>query len=144
MTKRPLGRRETLQLMASTPVGRVVVTEGALPAVHLVAFALDGECVVFRAPSDSSLAKAAHEAVVAFQADHIDPATRTGWTGTVTGHASRVADPSAVARLTHLFPDVGGADEDQAWFRVTSEFVTGRLVHRSVDVRTPAEPDVPM
>jgi uncharacterized protein len=142
-TKRPLDRQETLDLMANAQVGRVVVSEGALPAVHLVAFALDRECVVFRTPFDSPLAKAALDAVVAFQADHIDLATRAGWTGTVTGHASRVHDPAALARLEQLHLDVDGNEEAQAWFRITSEFVTGHLVQRAASPRSPSGPDAP-
>ncbi|MYS79175.1 pyridoxamine 5'-phosphate oxidase family protein [Embleya scabrispora] len=137
VTKRPLDRRETLEFMAGAQVGRVVVSEGALPAVHLVAFAFDGESVVFRAPADSALAKAALNAVVAFQADHIDPTTRTGWTGTITGHASRVHAPAAVARLEHLLSE---ADDgaNQAWFSITSEFVTGRLVQHATGTLSPS------
>ncbi|MET7299195.1 pyridoxamine 5'-phosphate oxidase family protein [Embleya sp. NPDC005575] len=141
VTKRALGRRETLELMASARVGRVVVSEGALPAVHVVAFALDRECVVFRAPLGSPLAKAALDAVVAFQADHIDPAARTGWTGTVTGHASRVHDPSAVAHLDRLLPEVDGDEGEQAWIRVSSEFVTGLLSQRRTIGTPSAVPD---
>ncbi|MYS86054.1 pyridoxamine 5'-phosphate oxidase family protein [Embleya scabrispora] len=141
VTKRALGRRETLDLMASARVGRVVVSEGALPAVHVVAFALDRECVVFRAPIDSPLARAALDAVVAFQADRIDPAARTGWTGTITGHASRVRDPSAVVRLDRLLPEVDGDDGEQAWIRVSSEFVTGLLSQRRTTAGPSPEPD---
>ncbi|WP_439681246.1 pyridoxamine 5'-phosphate oxidase family protein [Embleya sp. MST-111070] len=139
VTTRPLDRRETLALMAGAQVGRVVVSEGALPAVHLVTFAFDGESVIFRAPADSALAKAASNAVVAFQADHIDPTTRTGWTGTITGHASRVHAPVATAGPAHplaVSDDEEGAN--QAWFSITSEFVTGRLVERTTALCSPA------
>ncbi|MEU0938547.1 pyridoxamine 5'-phosphate oxidase family protein [Embleya sp. NPDC005971] len=137
VTKHLLDRRETLELMAGAQVGRVVVSEDALPAVHLVAFAFDGESVVFRAPADSTLAKAALNAVVAFQADHIDPTTHTGWTGTITGHASRVHAPASVARLEHLLSEAG-AEENQAWFSITSEFVTGRLMQQTTGARSPS------
>ncbi|WP_268812578.1 pyridoxamine 5'-phosphate oxidase family protein [Embleya scabrispora] len=90
--------------MASEPMGRVIVSEGALPAVHVVPFALDRECVVFRTPPDSPLAKAALDTVVAFQTDRIDPTAHTGWTGTITGHASRIDDPTTLTRLNHLLP----------------------------------------
>ncbi|MFI6585472.1 pyridoxamine 5'-phosphate oxidase family protein [Embleya sp. NPDC050493] len=148
VTKRPLDRRETLELMAGAQVGRVVVSEGALPAVYLVTFALDRECVVFRASADSALAKAALETVVAFQADQVDHVDRsartgwTGWTGTVTGHASRVRDPAAVAHLDQLLPEADGDGAGHVWFRVTSELVTGHLVQRAGD-RSGLEPDAP-
>ncbi|MGW1992177.1 pyridoxamine 5'-phosphate oxidase family protein [Embleya sp. NPDC001921] len=140
-TRRPLGRREALELMASAPLGRVVVSEGALPAVYLVPFALDRDHVVFRAPLDSRLAKAARDAVVAFQADRVDPSARTGWTATVTGQASLVRDPAAVARLDGLVPTSGAREEGQAWFRVTTELVTGHLIPEPPGPRTHAEAD---
>ncbi|GCE02516.1 pyridoxamine 5'-phosphate oxidase family protein [Embleya hyalina] len=138
VTTRSLDRRETLELMAGAQVGRVVVSEGALPAVHLVVFVFDGESVVFRTPADSTLAKAAVDAVVAFQADHIDPTTLAGWTGTITGHASRIHAPAA-PRPTHLAAEADHG-QDQAWFSITSEFVTGRLVRRAAGSRPPTAP----
>ncbi|WP_439680849.1 pyridoxamine 5'-phosphate oxidase family protein [Embleya sp. MST-111070] len=140
VTHRPLDRRETLELMAGARVGRVVVSEGALPAVHLVTFAFDGDSVVFRAPADSTLAKAVVDTVVAFQADHIDPTTLTGWTGTITGHASRVRGPAAVApvaRPEHPLSDAE-AGENRAWFSITSEFVTGLLVRHTTGAGSPS------
>ncbi|OPC78469.1 hypothetical protein B4N89_37235 [Embleya scabrispora] len=137
VTTRPLARRETLELMAGARVGRVVVSEGALPAVHLVTFAFDGESVVFRAPADSTLAKAAGDAVVAFQADHIDPTTLTGWTGTITGHASRVRAPAAVVRPEHPLSEAGHG-QNQAWFSITSELVTGLLVRHTTGSGAPS------
>ncbi|WP_439681250.1 pyridoxamine 5'-phosphate oxidase family protein [Embleya sp. MST-111070] len=126
-TKRPLDREEAWTLMAGVRMGRVVVSEDALPAVHLVAFALDRDCVVFRTRADSPLAKAALDAVVAFQADDVGRPEHAGWTTTVIGHASRVHDHADLARLDRLLPesDDGGK---RVWFRVTSEFVTGHLL----------------
>ncbi|MFE5330360.1 pyridoxamine 5'-phosphate oxidase family protein [Embleya sp. NPDC056575] len=140
VTNRPLDRRETLELMAGARVGRVVVSEGALPAVHLVTFAFDGESVVFRAPAGSTLAKAVVDAVVAFQADHIDPTTLTGWTGTITGHASRVRGPAAVAPVARPEHPLSDAEpgENQAWFSITSEFVTGLLVRHTTGSGAPS------
>ncbi|WP_406291996.1 pyridoxamine 5'-phosphate oxidase family protein [Embleya sp. NBC_00896] len=130
MTHTPVDRREALALMAQVPVGRVVVTEGALPAVHPVLFALDGDRVVFRAYTGSVLARAAHDSVVAFQADCIDVTERTGWTTTITGRSTRVADPVEVERLDRLLP-LGPNEDEYSWFCITSEFVTGRRTRRS-------------
>ncbi|MFE5329293.1 pyridoxamine 5'-phosphate oxidase family protein [Embleya sp. NPDC056575] len=138
-TNHRLGRRETLRLMASEPMGRVIVSEGALPAVHVVRFALDRECVVFRTPPDSTLAKAALDTVVAFQTDHIDPTAHTGWTGTITGHASRIDDPTTLTRLNHLLP--APHDPHQTWFRITSELVTGHTLHLHRSPTPPTHPE---
>jgi len=46
LTLKQLGRDECLRLMASVPVGRIIYTRQALPAVELVNFAVDnGELI---------------------------------------------------------------------------------------------------
>jgi len=85
-----LSRSECLRLLATTPVGRVALSIGALPVVLPVNFALDGESVVFRTGPGSKLEAATRQAVVAFQADHVDLADETGWSVLLTG----VARPS--------------------------------------------------
>jgi hypothetical protein len=97
-TAGPLRPEEFLALMSRTSLGRLVVTEGGLPAVHLVGFALDGRDVVFPVPRDSSLVRSLDGAVVALQADHIDRRTRTGWSVLLTGWARRETDPASAAR----------------------------------------------
>jgi nitroimidazol reductase NimA-like FMN-containing flavoprotein (pyridoxamine 5'-phosphate oxidase superfamily) len=87
----PLGRDDCLRLIASTVIGRLAYTQGALPAVRPVTFTLrDGE-VLIPADADSPLLEAVRGSVVAFEADEYDPRTRTGWTVTVLG-PSRVLD----------------------------------------------------
>ncbi|MFC4907067.1 pyridoxamine 5'-phosphate oxidase family protein [Actinomadura gamaensis] len=69
-----LGRAECLALMGSVPVGRVVFTEQALPAVWPAAFALDGQSVVFRTTVGTRLDAALRGgAVVAFETDAFEP-----------------------------------------------------------------------
>ncbi|WP_331773390.1 pyridoxamine 5'-phosphate oxidase family protein (plasmid) [Embleya sp. NBC_00888] len=132
-TRRPLGRREALDLMTGVPVGRVVVTEDALPAVYPVLFAVDGDCVVFRTLFDSALAHAALDTIVAFQADRIDAAARTGWTATVTGTSSPVDNQAEIERLDRLLPTEPGDEAKYTWIQVTSELVNGLLVQRPGD-----------
>ena len=58
--------------MASVPVGRVIYTRRALPAVELVNFAFDAGDIVLRTDPGGKLAVAARGAVVAFEADWLD------------------------------------------------------------------------
>ena len=58
--------------MASVPVGRIIYTRRALPAVELVNFALDHGDIVIRTDRGGKLAAAARGAVVAFEADCLD------------------------------------------------------------------------
>ena len=101
-----LSRDECLRLMASVPVGRIVYTRRALPAVELVNFALDEGDIVIRTDSGGKLAAATRGAVVAFEADQLDPAGQSGWSVTAVGPSSAVTDPGELARL---FGDVGAS-----------------------------------
>ena len=67
-----LSRDECLTLMASVPVGRIIYTRRALPAVELVNFALDEGDIVIRTDRSGKLAAATRGAVVAFEADQLD------------------------------------------------------------------------
>ncbi|MCG5218929.1 pyridoxamine 5'-phosphate oxidase family protein [Streptosporangium sp. KLBMP 9127] len=97
-----LSQQECIRLLASARIGRIVFTERALPAVQPVGFALDGDTIVVRAAARSTLAGAAHDAIVAFEADDFNPETRTGWSVTTVGHARAVHDPAEIERLARL------------------------------------------
>jgi uncharacterized protein len=94
-----LTRAECFRLMASVPVGRVIYTRQALPAVDLVSFALDGGDIIVSTDRDGKLAAATRGAVVAFEADSVDTDRRTGWSVTAVGHAQEVTDPDEIDRL---------------------------------------------
>jgi RimJ/RimL family protein N-acetyltransferase len=65
-----LSRGESMELLRSVPVGRIVFTDRALPAITPVNFAvLDNDDVVIRTGVGSRLAAATNEAIVAFEAD---------------------------------------------------------------------------
>ena len=94
-----LSRDECLTLMESVPVGRIVYTRRALPAVELVNFVLDEGDIVIRTDGSGKLAAATRGAVVAFEADELDPASQSGWSVTAVGPSSAVTDPGELARL---------------------------------------------
>jgi uncharacterized protein len=94
-----LSRDECLTLMASVPVGRIIYSRRALPAVELVNFALDEGDIVIRTARGGKLAAAAHGTVVAFEADSLDPSHQAGWSVTAIGPSREVTDPGEVARL---------------------------------------------
>jgi len=99
---RTLSREQCLALVASVPVGRVVYTDQALPAVMPMNFVLDGDGIVIHTASDSALAAAVRNAVVAFQADDFDSGATTGWSITITGQARLVDDAEETTRLARL------------------------------------------
>ncbi|WP_084965757.1 pyridoxamine 5'-phosphate oxidase family protein [Thermoactinospora rubra] len=67
---RVLSRRECLELLASAPIGRIVFTDRALPAVQPVNFRLDGERVVIRTTTGSKLAALPLEPWAPGERDH--------------------------------------------------------------------------
>ncbi|GLZ30249.1 hypothetical protein Lesp02_24390 [Lentzea sp. NBRC 105346] len=104
----PLTREECLGLLRSARVGRIVFTQHALPAVRPVVFRVDGGVLVVRLPEDVP-SFAAHDTIVAFEADDVTQDLATGWTVTVVGHA-----------VEHPEPDHPGR-----WLMIPVEMVSG-------------------
>ena len=122
-----LSRRMCLDLLGQAAVGRLAVSVRALPAVFLVPFALVEGGVIFPAVRGGELDLAVREAVVAFEADHIDPAT--GWSVVVTGIAAEVDDVEAIP-LPGATRVAGWALYDRCLFRIPTAIVTGRRILR--------------
>ncbi|MFD4951384.1 pyridoxamine 5'-phosphate oxidase family protein [Streptomyces sp. NPDC058451] len=124
---RELGRQECLRLLAKVPVGRIVHTRHALPAVLPVNFALDGDGAVLLCTSATSeLVRAIDGAVVAFEADEVDAVAHSGWSDVVTGPASVDADPAEHRRLHHGGPRSWVPSPQVVFVRIEPELVTGR------------------
>ena len=126
-----LDRAESLRLLASVPVGRLVFTVNALPAVRPMNFALADGLIVIRTAASTTVARRIQGTIVAFEADELDPATSSGWSVTVTGRGALVTDPEAVARYqaVPLAPWApGGRDQ---FVTITTELVEGLRVRRT-------------
>jgi len=122
-----LSRETCLRLMATAPVGRVVYTRQAMPAVELVDFTVDAGDIVIRTCT-SELAAAICGAVVAFEADEYDPATRTGWSATAVGQAREVTDPASIERLRSTGPHPRVPGDHPDFIRITPGPLNGRYL----------------
>ncbi|MFF3500512.1 pyridoxamine 5'-phosphate oxidase family protein [Streptomyces sp. NPDC003247] len=132
----PLDRQECLRLLAEVPVGRVVYTRQALPAVLPVNFSLDTDASVLLSTSPGSdLVRAVDGVVVAFEADEFDAATRSGWSVVVTGRATVVTDPAEQERLSQAGPTSWMPLHGTVFVRIESEMVTGRELRRARGTR---------
>ncbi|MFF9896224.1 pyridoxamine 5'-phosphate oxidase family protein [Streptomyces longispororuber] len=124
---RALDRQDCLRLLAKVPVGRVVYTRHALPAVLPVNFSLDTDTsVLLRTTPDSDFVHAIDGTVVAFEADEFDATARSGWSVVVTGEATVVTDPAEHDRLSQTGPASWMPLADTVFVRIESEMVTGR------------------
>jgi hypothetical protein len=107
----------------------VVFTEGALPAVHPVIYLLDDEEVIFRTAAGSKLAAATRHQIVGFQADEIDPYTRTGWSVLGVGQAYEVLTPTRLAELAAGRPAPWILDRAEHTIAIPLQRLTGRRLH---------------
>jgi uncharacterized protein len=123
---RQLSRDECLRLMASVPVGRIIYTRQALPAVDLVNFTLDRGGIIIRTDGGGTLAGAARGAVVAFEADSLDPAGRAGWSVTVIGQSAEVTDADEISRLEQMGLSSWAPGQQQNFIRISPGILTGR------------------
>ena len=122
---------ECLRLIATVPVGRICYTTQAMPAVDPVNFLVDGDVIVIRTDFGGKLAAATRRAVVAFQADNLDPVTRSGWSVSVVGTSAEVSDPAEVTRLEKLGLETWAPGIRDHFIRITPGMVTGRRLRRA-------------
>jgi Pyridoxamine 5'-phosphate oxidase len=117
---------EAIRLLGSVSYGRVVFTIKSLPAIRPVNHVLDEGRVIIRTRLTSAISGALRSSggvVVAYEADSIDPQTRSGWSVVVTGRADTVTDPDQVLRYERLLhPWINHADTVVA---IEPEIITG-------------------
>ena len=97
-----LSREACLRHLGRTGIGRVAVSVGALPAIFPVNYAMRGEDVVFRTAAGTKFAAAVQNAVVAFEVDHSDRMSHTGWSVMVVGPCRELTDPTELAETDRL------------------------------------------
>ena len=122
-----LDRGECLRLLETARIGRIGITAGALPVVLPVRFQLQGDRIVFVAAIGSTLDGATRNAVVAFEADDVEPQSCAGWSVTGTG----LARDASAAELVE-FAEIGlprwAAWADDRLVVVSTERLSGRRI----------------
>ncbi len=125
-----LTRGEAMALLASVPVGRVVFTSQALPAIRPVNHLIEDERIVIGLTAGSAIVESARAGgtVVAYEADCLDQTDHSGWTVIVIGIARLEGDVEAIPRcLARISPWLSGANAEI--LTISAEMVTGyRLV----------------
>jgi len=127
-----LDRSECLRLLASTPVGRIGLSIGALPVILPVNYRLIGGHIVIRTVPGTKLDAATKRAVVAFEADSYAPDGSWGWSVLVQGVCSRIADAAEIAALAATPLPTWAFDGEVAdrLVRIELSFVNGRRFRR--------------
>jgi nitroimidazol reductase NimA-like FMN-containing flavoprotein (pyridoxamine 5'-phosphate oxidase superfamily) len=96
---RPVDDAECWRLLDLAPLGRVGLTDGALPTIMPVHFTVWHDEVVFASLPDVKLRSAERGDVLVLQVDHFDPVTEEGWSVNAVGPARVVRDRAEVDAL---------------------------------------------
>ena len=128
-----LSRVEALQLLASVPVGRLVFTHQALPAIRPVNHLVEDDKIVIGLTAGSAFAASFRTGgtVVAYEADSLDLTERSGWTVIVVGIAQlETEDDVVLGYRARLRTWLSGAMADV--MTISSEIVTGYRLEPAV------------
>ena len=123
----PVAGAQVLRLLATVPVGRVGFLERGLPAIQVVPHVVDVDEVVFRCHARPPVVPPgqAGGAMLAYEADDLDPMALTGWRVTVTGLAEVVRRPRQVARLDEMLPPWPPGSEGGMLVRLRPQLLSG-------------------
>jgi hypothetical protein len=122
-----LSREESIRLLSSVSLGRIVFTARALPAIRPVNHLVDGDYIIIRTDGNSPIItelRSEPGSVVAYEADTIDPAEHLGWSVVVVGVAHRVIDPDEAARYRRALRSWVVGSKDQV-IAIHTDMVTG-------------------
>jgi nitroimidazol reductase NimA-like FMN-containing flavoprotein (pyridoxamine 5'-phosphate oxidase superfamily) len=135
-TLEELTEAESLDLIEQAEIGRIGFSGRYGPVVIPVNYKIVDGSVVFRTAVGSPLGEdlrtgIAHaEYKVAFEIDHMDPTTRTGWSVMIQGAAHHVdeEDERAVVAQAGIEPWAGG--EREQYLRIKPTLISGRRIRR--------------
>jgi nitroimidazol reductase NimA-like FMN-containing flavoprotein (pyridoxamine 5'-phosphate oxidase superfamily) len=126
-----LTEQECRELLGTVPLGRIVFTDRALPAIQPVNFVLADGDVVILTTAGSKLAAATRNAVVAFEIDEFDHTVDTGWSVVVIGHARVIAEDGELRRMQALPLKPWNEGERVHYIAITPELISGRRLPKS-------------
>jgi transcriptional regulator with XRE-family HTH domain len=123
---------ECRALIATGGIGRFVfVQPGRGPVAIPVNFKVDGDDVIFRTGSDSTVAEGTQQQPVSFDVDHLDDALGEGWSVLLTGTVSVITSPAEVVRLQALDIEPWAGGDRNTYVRLTPTQITGRRIRVS-------------
>ena len=136
-----LAEAECRELLGTARAGRLGFTDGALPAILPVPFALRDGQVVIPARRGSAVVSAVRGAVVAFQVDSYDAASGIGWSVTVIGPTRLISAPQDVAALEESGLSARPAAPERCFIAVQLGLLHGWRSSEITAVPRPAGPD---
>jgi len=129
LTITELTEHECRDRLRLTPFGRVALSQGALPVIFPIHFAMLGPDPVFRTDPGTKLMAASAGQVLCLEIDEIHPVLHTGWSVLVTGRADVLSRPEDLeaADALPLRPWIGVG---RAYVRIQASMVSGREIRQ--------------
>ena len=119
---------ECWHLLRTTDIGRLAVAIRNRPDIFPVNFAVDEETIIINTAPGTKLAAAVLGRAVAFEADVLDPVTRTGWSVVLKGQAAEVDKPEEFIAAQALDIQTWTDSDKSRYLRLVPESVTGRRI----------------
>lgn len=122
---------ECLRLLRSQEVGRLGVVLGGFPAIFPVNYVVDEDRVVFRTDGGTKLDGVTRGGSVVFEVDHLDSASRSGWSVILHGRATEITafdSPAVRERASRLALYPWSPNDKPHLVCITATALTGRRV----------------
>ena len=123
-----LGPNECWYLLGSTEIGRLAVAIRNRPDIFPVNYAVQDETIIINTAPGTKLAAAVLGRAVAFEADVIDPSTKTAWSVVVRGHAEEITELEELVEMDELGIEPWTPTTKTRFMRIIPEVVTGRRI----------------
>jgi uncharacterized protein len=127
-----LDRPECLRLLATTGIGRVVisVSEWDHPVIRPVNYVFDGpsQSVLIRSGPGSKLHALLRSARAAFEIDGTDSVERVGWSVIVVGVAQEIRNAAELRRVERLGLAPWAPGHKGHWISIGTNVVSGRRI----------------
>ncbi|MEZ5378037.1 MAG: pyridoxamine 5'-phosphate oxidase family protein [Acidimicrobiales bacterium] len=118
-----------LELITSTPIGRVGFMSDGAPLVLPVNFAWHEGAVVFRTLEGVKMAAAAEGQAVCFEVDQWDAQTKTGWSVVVRGQAAEVTGWAEIEQLENIGLTPWSREKwRRLWVKIVPTEISGRVL----------------
>jgi nitroimidazol reductase NimA-like FMN-containing flavoprotein (pyridoxamine 5'-phosphate oxidase superfamily) len=122
-----LDRERCLTLLAGVSLARVGLSINGVPVVLPVFTPLE---MIICCGEGTKLDAALRNATVAIEADAYDPATRTGWSVVVKGHARQVTESAEIERVASLGLPSWTHERPDRYIAIGADLISGRrLLH---------------
>ncbi len=124
-----IDEEKCIELVESTPIGRIGFTVDGGPLVLPVNFAWFVNTIVFRTLEGQKLAAAAANQPVCFEVDMWDPVERSGWSVVITGVAREVTEWAEREQLENVGLVPWSKEKWRPmWVRVEPTEISGRVL----------------